>query len=196
MTEEEAWNSVEPDKLWLLDKLILSRKLGYKCGPIGTDVPMADYYIIRPCVNALGMGLGAHIIFIDCITDNLPLGCFWCEIFEGQHITVDYQYGKPVLAAEGKRSTKDLSRWDEWIRISTQDAPKIPDAIYEIAKNEPIFNCEYIGDKLIEVHFRENPDFQYNNSEFIPVYSKEIRNFDDYTYIECPDGPRIGAFVR
>ena len=33
-----------------------------------------------------------------------------------------------------------------------------------------MINCEYIGDKLIEVHLRHNEDFNDNITEFIPVW--------------------------
>ena len=37
--EDLYWRSPKSDDLWALDKLILSKKLGYKCGPAGIDVP-------------------------------------------------------------------------------------------------------------------------------------------------------------
>ena len=58
--EDEMWKTINPDEMWVLDKLILSRKMGYICGPVGTDVPKPDWYIVRPCVNAMGLGLGAQ----------------------------------------------------------------------------------------------------------------------------------------
>ena len=57
--EDKVWKTINPDYIWVMDKLILSRKLGYKCGPTGIDVTEPGYYIVRPCVNALGLGLGA-----------------------------------------------------------------------------------------------------------------------------------------
>ena len=47
-----------------LDKLILSRKLKYNCGPVGLDVPNG-WYIVRPCVNMLGLGLGAQKVWLE-----------------------------------------------------------------------------------------------------------------------------------
>ena len=63
--EENIWMNADPDDLWVFDKLILSKKLGYACGPVGTNVPKPDWYIVRPCVNAIGLGLGAQKVWID-----------------------------------------------------------------------------------------------------------------------------------
>ena len=30
-TEDDVWKNIDPDDIWVLDKLILSRKLGYNC---------------------------------------------------------------------------------------------------------------------------------------------------------------------
>ena len=59
-SEDEVWNTIDPEHIWVMDKLILSRKLGYSCGPTGMDVPKPNWYIVRPCINAMGLGLGAE----------------------------------------------------------------------------------------------------------------------------------------
>ena len=89
MDEQDVWNTVDPKHLWALDKLILSKHFGYVCGPVGVDVPKPGWYIVRPCVNAIGLGLGAQKLWIDKSTDDLPGGHFWCEWFEGRHLSVD-----------------------------------------------------------------------------------------------------------
>jgi len=66
--EDLVWKTADPDDLWVMDKLILSRKLGYNCGPVGLDVPTPGYYIVRPCVNMLGLGLGAQKVWLECET--------------------------------------------------------------------------------------------------------------------------------
>jgi hypothetical protein len=59
-------------------------------------------------------------------------------------------------------------------------------------------NCEYIGDKLIEIHFRNNSDFTENRQEFIPVWEgEETTPPEGYEYIDYPDvHGRIGAFIK
>ncbi len=63
--EDLFWLSTDPDHLWVMDKLILARKLSYVCGPVGQDVPTPGYYIVRPCVNMLGLGLEAKKYWIE-----------------------------------------------------------------------------------------------------------------------------------
>ena len=63
--DDDVWFDCHEDDLWIFDKLILSRKLGYVCGPVDADVPKPNHYIVRPCVNPAGMGRGATIEYID-----------------------------------------------------------------------------------------------------------------------------------
>jgi len=61
---DQEWNHIHPNDLWVYNKLILSRVLGYNCGPVGTAVPKPDFYIVRPSMNLLGMGRFARIEYI------------------------------------------------------------------------------------------------------------------------------------
>ena len=95
--EEQYWQNPDPDTMWLTDKLILASKMGYKCGPAGIDVPESGDYIVRPVVNAYGLGIGAEKMFIEQTTTHIPPGFFWCEWFEGRHLSVDYKDGEQSL---------------------------------------------------------------------------------------------------
>jgi hypothetical protein len=194
--EDWAWINCDPVDLWALDKLILSRRLGYTCGPVGLDVPRPNWYIVRPCVNMLGLGLGAQRVWIESSTDHLPLGHFWCEWFEGKHLSIDYHWGIQTLAVEGIKSSNTFTHWQEWIKVD--DSIKLPKLLAEFAKKYQWINCEYISGHLIEVHFRQNLDFEGNISHFIPVWQGESTDPPDgYSYREYPDvHGRIGAFVK
>ena len=194
--EDLVWKNIDADDIWVLDKLILSRKLGYKCGPTGIDVPEPGWYIVRPCVNAMGLGLGSQKVWLDCETMHLPLGYFWCEWFEGRHLSVDYNRGLQLLCVEGIKPDNTFSRWSEWRR--TKDFIIRPDLIKPFMKKYEWINCEFIGDKLIEVHFRHNEDFEGNINHFIPVWEGENTTPPEgYTYKEYPDiHGRIGAFIK
>ena len=199
--EDLVWKSINPDHIWVLDKLILSKKLGYNCGPTGVDVPQPGWYIVRPCVNAMGMGLGAQRFFIEKETMHLPLGYFWCEWFDGDHYSVDYlpEYGTKILTVKGtKESKEELVKWDKWEKVNHKKEHKIPNLLFPIILNYYRINLEYIGNKLIEVHFRENEDFKNSISEFIPVWEgQETTPPDGYKFINYEDvGGRIGAFVK
>ncbi len=194
--EDIYWKSYnDPDELWALDKLILSRKLGYICGPAGIDVPKPGSYIVRPCVNAMGLGLGAQEMWLEELTTHLPYGSFWCEWFIGRHYSVDYYYGEPRLVVEGIRPHDNLVKWTCWKKTDHYiPFPKI----LEQYKNKPVINCEFIDNKLIEVHFRENEDFKDGISEFRPVWKgQDTTPPPGYSYRECADlHGRIGAFVK
>ena len=198
MTEEQVWKSIHPDDIWAMDKLIVSRKMGYICGPVGTSVPAPDYYIVRPCVNALGLGLGTQKIYIEDNTDHLPTGHFWCEIFEGEHYSVDYNLSIQRLCVQGIKTTDTFVKWDEWRRI--QHSIPLPKILLDIVATSryPWVNCEYIVDKLVEIHFRPNMDFIGGINHFIPVWEgDDTTPPDGYTYRDYPDiHGRIGAFVK
>jgi hypothetical protein len=55
-------------------------------------------------------------------------------------------------------------------------------------------NCEFIGNQLIEVHFRRNPDFRYDNSVAIPVWDDE--KVENMRFIEDSDYLRKGFYVE
>ena len=193
--DDLVWKTIDPANMWVLDKLILSKKLGYVCGPTGIDVPNPGWYIVRPCVNAMGLGLGAERVWLDCLTTHLPLGYFWCEWFEGRHLSIDYRYGLPKLCVEGFKQADTFTRWDRWIK--TDDFVHFPNVLDEFIST-PWINCEFIGGKLIEVHFRHNMDFEGDIEEFIPVWEgQDTTPPQGYTYKQYPDvHGRIGAFVR
>ncbi len=68
--EDFVWQTIDPDLIWVMDKLIVSRKMRYNCGPVGLDVPHPGFYIVRPCVNMLGLGLGAEKMWLEKDTCN------------------------------------------------------------------------------------------------------------------------------
>ena len=119
--EDLYWRNPKVNDLWALDKLILSKKLGYICGPAGIEVPSEGDYIVRPVLNVFGLGMGAKKMHLKNNTQHLPIGTFWCEWFEGRHLTVDYAKGKQVRCVEGFKKTSTLQKWDKWIRVDEQD---------------------------------------------------------------------------
>jgi hypothetical protein len=193
---DSEFKNINPDHLWIYDKLILSSKLGYVCGPVGTEVPSPGYYIVRPVINFLGLGLGASIEWIDNSTDQLTPGHFWCEIFEGDHISVDFYKGKSVLVVQGFKQPDTLQKWDRWVKIDLN--VQLPDILKDHADTYKWINCEFIGGKLIEAHLRYNPDFRFHNNEFIPVWEEQSTDPPEgYSYIDYPDiHGRIGGFIK
>jgi hypothetical protein len=168
----DVWDAIAPGDLWCLDKLILSKKLGYMCGPAGIAPSTAGQYVVRPIMNLKMMSVGANIQYLE--SDSIPDGYFWCEIFTGRHLSFDYNWGKQTLAVEGFRT--DPLRLDRFSRWTTVDEDfELPDILQTVADKYKWFNVEVIGDKVIEVHFRYNDDFaNHNANTIIPVWSDEF----------------------
>lgn len=195
--EDQYWQTADPNELWAMDKLILARKMGYRCGPAGVPVDVPGEYIVRPCVNAMGLGLGAEKKYLEYQTTHLEPGYFWCEFFTGRHLSVDYYYGEQTLCVEGFKSDNTFTTWDRWLRVD--DQIPLPSILNQFKHKEWI-NCEFIDGNLIEVHFRYNPDFALRSdiNEFVPVWIEdEIDPPEGYDYVECLElHGRVGAYIR
>lgn len=190
------WNSIHYDDLWIYNKLQLSRVLGYSCGPVGTTVPKPDFYIVRPCINFLGMGRYARIEWIENSTEHLYPSDFWCEVFSGEHLSVDFYHQKAKLVVLGTRASNDpLYKWKKWEKINKKvDFPSI---LTNLRGKYDWINCEFVDGNLIEVHIRQNPDFRYNNDVAIPIWDGgDDKKYSDLSYIEDSDYKRKGFFIK
>lgn len=189
MNDIDCWNSVDPQDLWVTDKLLLAKRLGYLCGPAGMPPPREDDYIVRPCVNYRMMGRGAQVMRLSPTNhDCVPDGYFWCEKFEGRHLSFDYNNGLQVLAVEGFREDpKRLDRFSRWKKVN--DLFFVPTILNPIISLYPWVNLEVIGDNVIEVHFRYNDDFRgHESNEIVTVWR------DEFHPSEC--GDRIGFILK
>lgn len=196
MKIEDEFQNIHVDDLWIYNKLQLSKKLNYLCGPVGMNVPFSGLYIVRPCVNFQGMGRSAQIIQIESFTDHLNTGDFWCEVFHGSHLSVDYHFQEPVLTVRGYRNSKNsLSKWNSWIRVN--EHIEFPSILKNLTLNYEWINCEFIDSKLIEVHVRRNEDFRFNNRIAIPVWrNDEFRTYSNMTFVSDPDYERLGFWIQ
>ena len=190
MNDVDVWNFIEPDDLWIYDKLILARKQNYYCGPAGTSPIKPGEYIVRPCVNFLMMGHGAKVEKIHQYGHKIdvPPGYFWCERFYGRHLSFDFHYGKQVLAVEGfKNDPNRLDRFSKWQKCEEQLT--LPDFLVTIAEKYEWLNVECIGDKIIEVHLRYNDDFEGHSAKtIVPIWR------ENFYRSEC--GDRIGFILE
>lgn len=186
--DKDFWHTTDPDDLWLFDKLILARKLGYVCGPAGVPPPKPAAYIVRPCVNYRMMSRGAQFMQLsESDHDQVPDGYFWCEVFTGRHLSFDYHFGIQTLAVEGFRDDANrLDRFSKWTKIEEQFI--LPEIIAQVAQRYEWLNVEVIGDKVIEVHLRYNDDFAtHNATTIVPVWR------DQFYRSEC--GERLGFIL-
>jgi len=192
----DEWKNIHTNDLWIYNKLFLGRVLGYNCGPIGTPVPKPDLYIVRPSFNLLGMGRFSRIEWIENYTDHFHPAEFWCEIFEGEHLSVDFHNQKAELVVLGERDTSDpLYKWKKWTKIDKK--VEFPSILNDLVGNYEWINCEFINGNLIEVHFRRNPDFRYENSIAIPIWDDTSEeDYEDYRFIQDSEFNRRGFYIK
>ncbi len=192
--EAIAWANADERDLWVFDKLIVARKMHYNCGPAGKFVDKIGKYIIRPCVNIPGMGRGAEFVELRDNTDHIPNGYFWCEIFQGRHLSIDYENGKQILCVEGTRNQGDpLWKFNKWFK--TDDIIPMPAIFHDCQNRYKTINIEYIGGKVIEVHFRRNTNFDYGNNILYPKWQDEDYSHLGLRYIPSPSYHRKGYWV-
>jgi hypothetical protein len=176
------------------DKLEVARRLGYLCGPTGVEVPHPATYIVRPCINLMGMSRGANFQFIESNTDDIvPIGHFWCEVFEGRHLSIDYHKGQQVLAVEGFRPKgEELYKYCLWEKVDV--SIPLPKICVSLIEKYEFVNVEFINKKPIEIHLRHNPDFTNKEiNAIVPVWDDEGANHPDF--ISDPDYKRRGFIV-
>lgn len=195
LTDREAWALTNPGDLWVYDKLILSRKLGYVCGPAGVDVPYSGEYVVRPITNILGMSIGARIKWISKETFHLEPGMFWCEVFTGRHLTYDFIDGEQAVCYEGFLEKGSLGKFLKWQK--TLDRAKVPDFVIELSKKYGHVNIECKDDKIIEMHLRPNPDWvQYNADVLVPIWKGTESPGPEYRYVKDEDNGRQGFYIK
>jgi hypothetical protein len=193
MNDSDFWEFADVDDLWLFDKLILSKKLGYNCGPAGVVPKEEGRYIVRPCVNYRMMAKGARFMHLNNKNDFISDGFFWCEIFTGRHLSFDFHYGKQVLAVEGFRENEDLSRFMYWKRVT--DEFQLPDFLKPISTKYEWLNVEVIGDKIIEVHLRYDDSFHgHDYNIIVPIWKEENIDKSKKYYINACE-ERLGFYL-
>lgn len=195
LDSSEEWDYIHNEDLWIYNKLFLSRVLGYNCGPSGVTVPKPDFYIVRPSLNLMGMGRFSRIEWLENNTEHLHPSEFWCEVFEGEHLSVDYYKKESSLVVKGTRKPNtSLYKWSKWEKIERYI--KYPSILNKLVGDYNWINCEFIDEKLIEVHFRRNADFRYGNTIAIPVWSDEDNIIDSkYKYVNDSDYLRNGFLI-
>ena len=187
MDDCDVWKFIDGEDAWIYDKLILSKRLGYHCGPAGVSPEKSDNYIVRPISNYRMMGRGSSVMHIDAGSDIIPDGYFWCEVFTGRHLTFDYCYGVQFLAAEGFKDSTRTDRFASWKK--TDDVFELPELLQNIATKYEWLNVEVIDNKIVEVHLRYNDDFiGHDADEIIPIWT------EDFYDSSC--GDRLGFLLK
>lgn len=201
-SDQEAWFEYPHYRHWF-NKLELSLRLGYDCGPCGTAPSVTGPYVVRPIYNLEGMGVGAIKMIINAgDARQVPPGFFWCEWFTGLQHSITYEWDVrwdewvPTSSWLGVNDPNNLSRFQKWVR-SDWTAP-LPYMFNELDDCDTI-NVEFIGDKIIEVHLRPSPDPDWT-TEIIPVWADQevpedmVEAYDDAGgFLQVP---RLGFIIR
>jgi hypothetical protein len=183
----DVWKFIDGEDAWVYDKLILSKRLGYHCGPAGVAPETSGNYIVRPISNYRMMGRGSSIMHIDAGHDIIPDGYFWCDVFTGRHLTFDYHYGTQCLAAEGFKDSTRTDRFSSWKK--TADVFELPELLQSIAKKYEWLNVEVIDNNIVEVHLRYNDDFSgHDADEIIPIWKED--------FYDSPCEDRLGFLLK
>lgn len=198
ISDKDVWDSCPRDFLWIYDKLILAQKLNYQAGPAGIPVPKANWYIVRPITNLRMMGRGAQKMWLEPNdVDSVPDGFFWCEIFTGRHLSIDYHYGIQDLTVEGFKDDPDCyNRFNRWTKVD--DRVPFPKVLGDLCFKTPWVNVEMINGKIIEVHLRWNDDFANHGSDTIyPVWrDNPIAQPPGTCWYDSPCGDRLGFWIE
>jgi hypothetical protein len=166
----DAWKAYPQHRQWF-NKLALSERLGYECGPCGLAPDKTGYYCVRPVYNLSGMGVGSRREWIEQgDASKVEPGYFWCEWFEGEHLSVDYTnngaYWFQRSAWTGHKDSR--SRFIAWTRSDSQR--RLPDTFFHLL-DVGCINVEFIGRRIIEVHLRPSPD--PDSAVLVPVWSDD-----------------------
>ena len=106
---------------------------------------------------------------------------------------MDFKNKKSELVVLGTRDDDDpYYKWNKWEKIDLN--VEFPEILHDLKGNYEYINCEFIGGRLIEVHFRQNPDFRYNNTVAIPVWNDE--KIENMTFIEDSEYYRKGFYIK
>ena len=172
--DEEAWETY-PHLRSYFNKLDLALKLEYSAGPAGTPVPKDGNYIIRPIYNLAGLSAHTKILELkegDTIEGS---GLFWCELFKGEHLSVDYSTHKteayPQRCWKGHKSDTTV-HYSKWTKVETKNLPdlKIPEFIQKDLASVFNFNVEYVGGKIIEIHLHHATWMPKEAQIVIPIW--------------------------
>lgn len=150
---------------YLYNKIFIAESQKIKCG---IEIPINYPVIVRPITNLYGMGKDAYFLYN---INTIPKDFFWCEIFKGNHISVDIFYNDNgilgCIAFQGFPGK--LFTFDYWEYLPNY---KLSNKIINWINNnlnsfKGVFNIELINDNIIECHLRMGDLNYFQNKELI-----------------------------
>ena len=181
MEDWEAWETY-PHHRWIFNKLELSQRLGYVCGPTPMPVPESGEYCVRPIYNLGGMSAGARILYLEKDTIlQLPPSHFWCQRFIGVQYSVNYTWKGdrfiPTHTSIGINSPEEVYRFSRWYETNHRHYD-LPNWVSDFQDAQNI-NIEFIEDNILEIHLRPGEDFPEGAKEIVCVYEDSDKNMID-----------------
>ena len=197
----DAWDRY-PQHRWVYNKLELALKLGSRAGPACVPPHSTGMFCVKPIYNLYGMGIGAHKVFLrgrddaKAINEHkfIPPGYFWCEWFEGDHYSVDYEWvrgGKGGIhdhwhatnTVKGEPGD-DLAHFARWVKVKDirLTLPPLLQSLQEVGQINIEWKVKGLHSNIIEIHLRSGGDLAQDpiGTEMIPHWSS-----DDPAYIQA-----------
>lgn len=198
ISDVDVYDKCQKEWLWVYDKLIVAKRQNLIAGASGMPTPKAANYIVRPITNLHMMGNSAKKLWLEKgDIKSTPPGFFWCEVLEGRQISVDYHWGIQSLTVEGfRRDESRLDRFSKWQKVDL-DLP-LPAMLHDLKYYQEWINVEYIGNKVIEIHLRQNDDFLNHSSDLIiPIWKEDaMSEKEGFSFYESKAADRIGFWVK
>ena len=139
---------------WALNKLHLSERLGYVCGPIGVSPPEGRF-CLRPINSIRGLGAGGWFdVNIDYgAGEVMPIipGYFWTEWFTGDHRFTHFINDVAVQASRNPVAAGVMSTTGNTADGNVSEAVVLPPVLQGLSR---YLMVESLDDKIIEVAFR------------------------------------------
>jgi len=188
---------IYPNHTHLYNKKFIAESQNIRCGT-QTDISnildqelTLTNVIVRPMTNLGGMGKGTYYLNdIDKISE-ISKKDFWCEIFQGEHISIDIFHNKyGILGSIGfKGIPGKLFTFNYWEYLPNYQLP--PNIILWINTHLKefvgVFNLELIDNKIIECHLRMGDLNYFQNKEL----TKLIIQCHQNKKIKLPSLPKI-----
>lgn len=155
---------------FLYNKAFISNSQNIEYG-YNNKYPNKYPVIVRPITNLNGMGYGTYYINNKNEIKNIDKDKFWCEILEGDHISVDIFYNnneiKYTISFLGIKYK--LFTFKYWEYLENYKLPKhIIIWINKYLKGyNGIVNIEIIDNKIIECHLRMGDLNYFQDKELI-----------------------------
>lgn len=165
MYDRESYLLMPVEHRWIYNKLNVAERLGYHCGPAGTDIPDLDgkrEVTVRPIYNLYGEQHNGGFYHQKrkrgrAADDNRRVpneaGWFWCERFPG--VPTWDEYVNDVCVSSSDATWDEATKTVTFEEVAKADRPPLPDIFKGISRYMMV---ERVGDKIVEVSPRHCPE--------------------------------------